>query len=195
MRHNAMKVLIPDADRGHWDTLRRFLEQESGIQLSGIAADAETASQSVIARELRRILDGCPLCDCGFRDHAYALLATLVIQKGGQSTPRLKQFYDLLQQYRWRELLYLQDWNPCEDIVAGFAFRCSTGRVGIVTMLNPANPDLPDNPLYYMILPVQEGKNLLALLAPQKWLPLRSLPLQISEPSLTSFTSFPDTSR
>ena len=55
-----MKVVIPDDDRGHWESLRRSLEQESEIQLSGIAADAETASHSVIARELRRILRRLP---------------------------------------------------------------------------------------------------------------------------------------
>ena len=95
-----MKVLIPDDDRGHWESLRRSLEQESEIQLSGIAADAETASHSVIARELRRILDGCPICDGGYHDHVYALLATLAIQKGGQSAARLKQYFGLLRQYR-----------------------------------------------------------------------------------------------
>src|SRR5256885_4289970 len=97
-----MKVLIPDDDRGHWESLRRSLDQESELQISGAAADAETASHSVIARELRRILDGCPICDGGYRDHAYALLATLAMEKGGQSATRLKQFYGLLRQYLWR---------------------------------------------------------------------------------------------
>ena len=175
----AMKVLIPDDDRGHWESLRRSLDQESELQISGAAADAETASHSVIARELRRILDGCPICDGGYRDHVYALLATLAMEKGGQTAARLKQFYGLLRQYLWRELLGFRDRNPGEDIVAAFAFRCATGRVGVVTILCPANPDLPDNPLHYMILPAQEGKNLLALLHPQKWLPLRFLPLQL----------------
>ena len=175
-----MKVLIPDDNRPRWDSLRRLLQQKSEIQVSGIAADAETACHSVIARELRRILDGCPLCDCGYRDHDYALLATLVIQKGGQNAARLKQFYDLLRQYRWEELLCFHDGSPCEDIVASFAFRCVIGRVGIVTMFSPADPDLPDNPLNYMILPVKEGENLLTLLNPRRWLPLRPLHPQIT---------------
>jgi hypothetical protein len=176
-----MNVLISDDDRSHWDSLRRLLDQETEIQLSGTATEAETASRSVIARELRRILDGCPICDGGYRDHAYALLATVEMEKSAHGRARLREFYDLFQQYRWQEFLCLRDWNPGKDIVAGFAFRCTTGRVGIVTMLSPADADLPDNPLHYMILPVQEGKNLLTLLSPQKWLPLRSLPLQIPE--------------
>ena len=176
---NAMKVLIPDNDRGHWESLRRSLGQESELQISGAAADAETASYSVIARELRRILDGCPICDGGYRDHVYALLATVPMENGGQSAARLKEFYGLLRQYRWQELLCLRDWSPCDGIVVGFAFRCITGRVGVVTILCSANPALPDNPLHYMILPAEEGKNLLALLHPQKWLPLRSLPPQL----------------
>jgi hypothetical protein len=174
-----MKVLIPDDNRPRWDSVRQFLQQESEIRVSGIAADAETAFHSVIARELRRILDGCPICDGGYREHDYALLATLVIQKG-QSPARLKQFYDLFRQYRWRELLCFQDWSPCEDIVADFAFRCATGRMGIVTVLSSADPDVPDNPLHYMILPVEEGKNLLTLLNPQRWLPLRPVYPQVA---------------
>jgi hypothetical protein len=134
-----MKVLIPDDDRGHWESLRRSLGQESELQISD--ADAETASHSVIARELRRILDGCPICDGGCCDHVYALLATLAMEKDGQRAARLKQFYGLLRQYLWRELLGFRDRNPGEDIVAAFAFRCTTGRVGIVTILCSANPD------------------------------------------------------
>jgi hypothetical protein len=174
-----MKVLIADNDRAHWDSLRRCLELESEIQLSGIAADAETSLRSVIARELRRILDGCPICDGGYRDHAYALLATLVMPKAGQNS-RLRQFCDSLVQYRWQDLLCVREWSPCEDILSSFAFRCSTGRMGIVNVLSPANPDLPDNPLHYMILPAKHGKNLLALLDTQRWMPLRSLSLQAS---------------
>jgi hypothetical protein len=128
-----MNVLISDDGRSHWDSLRRLLDQETEIQLSGTATKAETASRSVIARELRRILDGCPICDDGYRDHAYALLATVEMEKSAHCRARLKEFYDLLQQYRWQEFLCLRDGNPGKDIVAGFAFRCTTGRVGIVT--------------------------------------------------------------
>ena len=174
-----MKVLIPDNDRAHWNSLRRFLESESEVQLGGIAAEEETNSHSVVARELRRILDGCPICDRGYRDHAYALLATLVMPKGRRNSARLRQFCDSLQQYRWQDILCLRDWDPCEDILSSFAFRCSTGRIGIVNVLSPAGPDLPDNPLHYLILPAKQGKNLLALLDPQRWLPLRSLSLQM----------------
>src|SRR2546430_3599388 len=135
-----MKVLIPDDDRGHWESLRRSLDQESELQISGVAADAETATHSVIARELPRILDGCPICDGGYRDHVYALLATLAMEKGGQTAARLKQFYGLLRQYQWRGPFCFPAPEPGGGILGAFAFPCATGSRGGVTVTLSANP-------------------------------------------------------
>src|SRR2546429_8758367 len=74
----------------------------------------------------------------------------------------------------WQELLRLREWNDAADTLIGFAFRCAGGRVGIVTMLSPARPGLPDTPLHYVILPEEEGNSLQALIPPEKWHPLRS---------------------
>src|SRR2546429_5081555 len=146
-----MKVLIPDDNRGHWESLRRSLDQESELQISGVAADAETASHSVIARELRRILDGCPICDGGYRDHVYALLATLAMEKGGQTAARLKQFYGLLRQYQWREVFCFPDPNPGGGIPASLPFPCATGRGGVRTILLPAHPRFPLQPPHHTL--------------------------------------------
>jgi hypothetical protein len=170
-----MKVLIPDDWRGHRDSLRKLLAREREVQVSGIAEHAEGAPDSVIARELRCTLDGCPICDSGFRDHAYAVLAIVSIEQNGQSPLRVKRYYDLLQERRWQELLCIREWNNDADALVGFAFRCAEGRIGIVTMLSPAKPELPDTPLHYTILPVEEGNSLLVLLPPEKWFPLRSI--------------------
>lgn len=170
----SMKVLIPDDRRGHRDSLRRLLEREREVQVSGVADDAESSPESAIARELRRTLDGCPICDGGYRDHSYVVLATITIEQQWQSPLRLKQYYDFLHECRWEELLGIREWNSAADTLVGFAFRCAAGRVGIVTILSPAKPDLPDTPLHYMILPEEEGNRLQALVPPEKWLPLRS---------------------
>ena len=87
----------------------------------------------------------------------------------------MKQYYDCLQERRWQELLSIREWDDAADALVGFAFRCSMGRVGIVTILSPAKPGLPDTPLHYTILPEEEGNSLLAVLPPEKWRPLRSV--------------------
>lgn len=169
-----MKVLIPDDRRGHRDSLRTLIQRERGVQVSGIAEEAEGAPDSVIARELRRALDGCPVCDGGYRDHSFAVLATVAIEPQWQSALRVKQYYDFLQERRWQELMDLREWTDDADALVGFAFRCTVGRVGVVTMFSPAKPGLPDTPLHYVILPEEEGNTLLAILPPEKWFPLRS---------------------
>jgi hypothetical protein len=88
---------------------------------------------------------------------------------------RVKGYYDCLRERRWQELLRIREWDHTADTLIGFAFRCSVGRVGIVTILSPAEPSLPDTPLHYTILPEEEGNGLLALLPPEKWHPLRSV--------------------
>ncbi|PYU00403.1 MAG: hypothetical protein DMG38_07990 [Acidobacteria bacterium] len=170
-----MKVLIPDDRRGHRDCLRKLLQQERKAQVSGVAEEAESVPGSVIARELRRTLDGCPICDGSYRDHSYVVLATVAMEPQWECPLRVKQYYDLLHERRWQELLRLREWNHDADALVGFAFRCAEGRVGIVTILSPAKPGLPDTPLHYLILPEEEGNSLLGLLPPEKWCPLRSV--------------------
>lgn len=170
-----MKVLIPDDRRGQRDSLRRFVEREREAQVSGIAEQAESAPDRALARELRLALDGCPICDGGYRDHSFAILATVIIEQEWQSPLRLKQYYELLQAHRWQELLRLREWNEAADILTGFAFRCVQGRVGIVTIHSPAKPDLPDTPLHYMILPEDDGHRLLSLVPAKTWHPMRSV--------------------
>ena len=169
-----MKVLIPDDRRGHRDSLRNLTQQEREVQVSGIAEEAESASESVLARELRLALDGCPFCDGGYRDHSFAILSTVIIEQQWQSPLRLKEYYDLLHAHRWQEILRLREWNEAADTLVGFAFRCVQGRVGIVTILSPAKPDLPDTPLHYLILPEEDGHRLVSLVPAKTWHPLRS---------------------
>lgn len=170
-----MQVLIPDDRRGHRDSLRDLIQREREVQVSGIAEEAEGAPESAIARELRRALDGCPVCDGSYRDHAYSILATVAIAERWQSPLRVKEYYDCLWERRWQDLLAIREWNEAADVLVGFAFRCSVGRLGIVTMLSPAEPSFPDTPLHYTILPEEEGNSLLVLLPPERWRPLRSV--------------------
>ena len=170
-----MKVLVADDGRGHRYSLRKLLEQQPDVVVSGIAEDAEIAPDRVIARQLRNTLDGCPICDGGYRDHIYTVLVTLVMEKDKVGQLRVEHYFNLLQAKQWRKLLCIQDWNDRADTLVGFAVRCPAGRVGIVTIFSPAKPDLPDTPLHYMILPVEEGRDLLALLPSERWLPLGSI--------------------
>lgn len=175
-----MKVLIADDNRGHRHALCKLLEREPEVQVSGIAEDEEMAPDRVIARELRRILDGCPICNGGYGGHTYVVLATVAMENGWYNSPHLKQYFDLLEARRWGELLRIREWNGVADAITGFAFRCAAGRVGILTMFCPAKPNLPDTPLHYVILPSAEQNKLLGLLPPETWLPLRSASSLIS---------------
>ena len=170
-----MKVLIPDDRRGQRDSLRQLAQNEREVQISGIAEYAESAPERVLARELRLALDGCPICDGGYRDHSFTILSTVIIEQDWQSPLRLKQYYDLLHAHHWQELLRLREWNEAADILVGFAFRCAQGRVGVVTIISPAKPDLPDTPLHYMILPEEDERSLLSLVPAERWHPLRSV--------------------
>lgn len=170
-----MKVLIPDDSRGQRDYLRQLVEKEREVHISGIAEQPESAPDRVLARELRLALDGCPICDGGYRDHSFAILATVIIEQAWQSPLRLKQYYDLLHARRWQELLRLREWSEAADILVGFGFRCARERIGIVTILCPAKPDLPDTPLHYMILPEEDGNNFLSVVPQERWHPLRSV--------------------
>lgn len=73
-----MKVLLADDRQGHRDSLRRLIQRDPEVQVSGIAEDAENAPGSVIARELRRTLHGCPVRDGGYRHHSFVILATAI---------------------------------------------------------------------------------------------------------------------
>ena len=130
--------------------------------------------QRVVARELRRILDGCPICDAGFQNHYYALLATVVTEEQSHNHQRSQEFFSLVGKRRWRDLLQLQEWDASKDAAAAFAFRCAQGRLGILTILSPSEAQSADSPLGFAILSVEEGEELVALLAPEKWIPLRS---------------------
>ncbi len=69
----------------------------------------------------------------------------------------------------------LREWNDDANALVSFAFRCTAGRLGVVTLFSPAKPSLPDTPLHYVILPKEEGNSfLMTLLPPEKWFPLRS---------------------
>jgi hypothetical protein len=168
-----VKVLIADDERCHRDFLQDLVERNQDNQVSGIAVDADGSPESVVARELRRILDGCPICDGGFSKHTYFKLATVVMNGKANSVGRLAQFLQCMRDCRWHDVLGFRQWIASEDSIVVFAFRCDKGRVGIVTILSPAGSEAPDEPLQFTILSVEEGKNLLAAVEPGQWMQLR----------------------
>jgi hypothetical protein len=167
------KVLIADDERGRRDLLHDLVVQNQDMQVSGIAVDADASPECVVARELRRILDGCPICDGGFRDHTYFKLATVAMDEKAGGVRRLAQFLRCLRGCRWHDVLGFQEWLASTDTIVAFAFRCDKGRVGIVTIFSPADSKSPDEPVHFTILSVEEGKKLLAVVDPGKWNRLR----------------------
>jgi hypothetical protein len=167
------RVLIADDQRCCRDFLQDLVQQNQDMQVSGVAVDADGSPECVVARELRRILDGCPICDGGFRDHTYSKLATVVMNEKADGVGRLAQFLRCMRDCRWHDVLGFRQWIASTDTIVAFAFRCNRGRVGIVTVFSPANPESPDEPLQFTILSVEEGKKLLAVIEPGQWMHLR----------------------
>jgi hypothetical protein len=149
------------------------VEQNQDIQVSGVAVDANSTPECVVARELRRILDDCPICEGGFRNHMYSMLATVAINEKANGVGRLSQFLRCMHDCRWHDVLGFGQWIASADTIVTFAFRCDRGRVGIVTVFSPADSEAPDEPLHFTILSVEEGKKLLAVVEPGHWMHLR----------------------
>jgi hypothetical protein len=168
-----MKVLIADDERGRRDFFQDLVGQNQDIEVSGIAVDADSSPECVVARELRSILDGCPICQGGFRDHTYSILATIVMNEKADCVPHLAQFLQCIRDCRWLDVLGFRQWIASADTIVAFAFRCDKGRVGIVTVFSPADSESPDEPLHFTILSVEEGKKLVAVIEPGQWMRLR----------------------
>jgi hypothetical protein len=169
----GMKILIADDERCSRDFLQTFVEQNQDQQVSGTAVDTDESPECVVARELRRILDGCPICDGGFRGHTYSKLATIALNEKGDDRERLAQFLRCMRDCRWHDVLGFRKWIPTADAIVAFAFRCHKGRVGIVTLFSPADSGSPDEPLQFTILSMGEGKKLEAAVGPGQWMHLR----------------------
>jgi hypothetical protein len=169
----GMKILIADDESCRRDFLQDLVGQNQDMQVSGIAVDADGSPERVVARELRGILDGCPICQGGFRGHTYFKLATVAMNEKADGVGRLAEFLRCMRDCRWHDVLGFREWIASTDTIVAFAFRCDKGRVGIVTVFSPADSEAPDEPLHFTILSVEEGKKLLAVVEPEQWMPLR----------------------
>ena len=169
----GMKVLIPDDERCCSDFLQNLVEQNQDMQASGMAVDADGSPEYVVVRDLRRILEGCPICDGGFRDHTYSKLATVVMNEKADDLGRLAEFLRCMRDCRWHDVLGFRQRIASADTIVAFAFRCNKGRVGIVTVFSPVDSESPDEPLQFTILSVEEGKRLQAVVEPGQWMHLR----------------------
>jgi hypothetical protein len=168
-----MKVLIADNEGNCRDLLQNLVQQNQDTQVSGFAVDEDSSPECVVAREVRSILDGCPICQGSFRDHTYSILAMVAMNEKVDGVARLAQFLQCMRDCRWQDVLGFRQWNASVDTVVAFAFRCDKGRVGIVTVFSPADERACDEPLQFTILSVEEGKKLLAVVDPRRWMHLR----------------------
>src|SRR5258706_13918442 len=116
-----MKVLIADNERYCRDFLQALVERNQDMQVSGIAVDADGSAQCVVARELRSILDGCPICQGGFRDHTNSMLATVVMDEKDDSGARLSQFLRCIRDCCWHDVLAFRKWREYPATVVPFA--------------------------------------------------------------------------
>lgn len=144
------------------------------MQVSRMAVDADGSPECILARELRRILNCCPICMGDFRDHTYSLLATVAVNEKADGVARLTQLLRCMRDGRWHDALGFRLWIVCADTIVAFAFRCDRGRVGIVSVFSPADSAAPDEPLHFTILSLEEGKKLLAVID-QKTGPLTAI--------------------
>lgn len=171
-----MKVLIADNKASCRDSVQALVEQHEDMQVSGVAVDADGSPECAIARELRRILDGCPICQGSFRDHTYSLLAAVAMNEKADGVARLTPLLRCMRDGRWHDVLGFRQWIANTDTIVAFAFRCDKGRVGIVSIFSPADSAAPDEPLHFTILSLEEGKKLLAVIDSENWIPLRPTP-------------------
>lgn len=169
----ARKVLIPEDQPGYRDFLRRLVENRDDVQVSGIAVDACPSPENAVAAELRAILDGCPICDGGFRGHTYLTLASVIVDRDPESFRHMALFLQCMLESRWQELLAFREFSRSQDVAVVYAFRCDKGRVGTLMVLSPADPGLPDEPAQMTILSAEEGTRLMVAVKPEQWRPLR----------------------
>jgi hypothetical protein len=103
----------------------------------------------------------------------------VVMNEEADGTGRLAQFLRCMRDCRWQDVLSFRQWIASTDTIVAFAFRCYKGRVGIVTVLSPADAGSPDEPLQFTILSVEESKKLLAVVEPGQWMRLRGRGQQV----------------
>lgn len=183
-QRDPMKIPIADNKPSCRDFLPDLVEQNQDMQVPRIPLDADGSPECVLAWELRRILDGCPICEGDFRDHAYSLLATVAMNEKADGMARLTQLLWCMRDCRWHDVLGFRQWIAYADTIAAFAFHCDKGRVGIVSVFSPADSAAPDEPLHFTILSLEEGKKLLAVIDPENWIPLRPAP-HVTDADLT----------
>lgn len=129
----------------------------------------QESADAAVARELRRMLDNCPICDSGFGGHFYALFATTVMDKQAQEGSRTFEFLKTLKEHRWREALRFQDWEDSRDDAEAYAVRCHTGRLGLLLVSSPHDPQSSDTVVHFEVLDVANGEELTALISPDRW--------------------------
>ena len=173
-----MKALIADNEDSCRGFRHALVEQHPYLPVSGIAVVADASPESTVAREIRRILDGCPICKGDFRDHTYSLLAAVALNEKTDGVAPLTQLLRCMRDCRWHDVLRYRQWIGYADSIAAFAFRCDKGRVGIVSVFSSADSAAPDEPLQFTILSLKEGQKLLAVVEPGHWIPLRLTPYQ-----------------
>lgn len=141
--------------------IKRWWNTVSGkLSLDGTQAD-------VTARELRRMLQRCPVCGEGFDAHVYAHFAVTVF--GEETNGRVKEFLRTCEEHQWEQAQQFQEFDAKRDALVSYAFQCSTGRVAALLERSPYETYEADRLIACDVLDEASGAQLKALVAPGDW--------------------------
>ena len=125
----------------------------------------------IVAQNLAKLFEYCPLCTFGFSGHDYARLATCIVPLSKYDT--LWRFFEVTRNHQWEELREFQNRISKADDLEAFAIRCS-GRL-TVAIINSHFEHLQPNLLIYSeALSLEESGSLLETFPDLRWYPSRA---------------------
>jgi hypothetical protein len=92
-----------------------------------------------VLREVRSIVDPCPVCGAHFDGHAYWDLAMVEARTQLESMLR-----NLIAQEKWDEAQKIRAVNQQRDLRKWRLYRCPTGQTMVVEVFSPFAPSLND---------------------------------------------------
>lgn len=141
--------------------IKRWWNTVSGkLTLDGTQPD-------VTARELRRMLQRCPVCGGDFNEHSYAHFAVAVL--GEEPNGRVKELLRACEEHQWERVQQHQEFDAKRDALVSYAFQCSTGQVAALLERSPYETYEADRLIACDVLDETSGAQLKALVAPNDW--------------------------
>jgi hypothetical protein len=121
----------------------------------------------VTARELCKMLRQCPVCGGGFEKHDYARIAVTVFEEGKRE--RVREFLAACDDRNWEEARRFQEFDPQQDAIVAYAFRCRTKRLAFVIERSPYWEYESDRLIACDTLDEASGQSLERVIARSSW--------------------------